>query len=267
MWADERGAPTRRGRMGLTTPGVRRRALAPRGRRRPCATAAMKAVTRLQEYVAAVVTRVEFAEWKARHTSCPSLRARGDGARDRRLRAGVPHSQAESPTGWNWLTRRVRGDPLRALDVLLDAVGERLGRVLRRKRLPVEARRSMRPAFMPGVLSRSRLAARSRVCSSRPAGLPMDSATRCSHGGRGGVQVVDLPLKATGVAMCGPLGRRRPKEAAVVVGYPVGSAPDDDLVTELGGSTSLNRANDAGRAVLRRTWSASRSTRSARAVR
>jgi hypothetical protein len=66
--ADERGAPTRRGRMGLTTPGVTATVALGSGRSaETLRKRAMKAVTRLQEYVAARGDEGQFAEWKARH--------------------------------------------------------------------------------------------------------------------------------------------------------------------------------------------------------
>jgi hypothetical protein len=66
--ADERGAPTRRGRMGLTTPGVTATVALGSGRSaETLRKRAMKALTRLKAYVEARGDEDQFAEWKARH--------------------------------------------------------------------------------------------------------------------------------------------------------------------------------------------------------
>ena len=89
--ADGGGAD--RGRMGLTTPGVTASSPAGHRRRRPCERA-MKAVDRLAEYVAVVVTRVSSRSGRLGTRSCVTPGEEMELV-DRRLRAGV-RSQAES---------------------------------------------------------------------------------------------------------------------------------------------------------------------------
>lgn len=60
-----------------------------------------------------------------------------------------------------------------------------------------------------------------------------DALLPCSDGCR--VEVMDLAVEPAGEASSGWLFGGRPQRAAVVVGYAVCRAPDDDRVAELGG--------------------------------